>query len=471
MTARTLLGAAVAALALVAAFASMPASAQTSACPTKNHPNEIVIEGGSGQTAQLGKPFPENLQIALANTNGCALTGNLAGINIEFDAPGGGASGIFASGSNHAVVGTNAQGVATAPSLTANFTAGAYTVDVDSDYGTVEFALWNTADGVAASIAAGAVSQEANVNAQLAQPLQARVLDANGNPVQGATVNFAVVPGVTGASAMFLGQSSALTDSTGLATSPPLMANGVAGRYFATASTSGVATVATYALVNHAAAATLSSPSSAAQTATVDGSYRGRLVARMLDASGQPIEGATVTFAIAPAASGAGATFAGGGQQATAVTGADGLATSPALVANKTAGAFSATATSTLAATPVVFPLKNVAGAPASLTAGAASGTTAAPKARFPVRLAVTVTDKDDNPVAGAIVTFRAPAHGATGFFVHGRQRMAVARVRTNASGIAVAPSFVANRKTGGYAVSATAGSKRAAFALRNERS
>jgi hypothetical protein len=472
MTPRTLLGAVVGALALVAAVASVPAAAHTTACPATNHPNEIVIEGGSGQTAQLGKPFQESLQVALANKNGCPLTGNLAGLNVDFAAPGSGASGIFATGSNRAVVGTNAQGIATAPTLVANYTTGAYTVDVDSDYGTVELYLWNTAAGLAASIAAGAPTEEASVNAQFPQPLQARVLDANGNPVQGATVDFALVPGATGASATFLGQPSVTTDATGLATSPPLLANAIPGRYTATASTSGVAAIAMYALDNHAAAATLSSPSGSAQKATVDTNFRRHLGVALLDTTGQPLEGATVTFAITPAAAGAGATFAGGGQQATAVTGADGTTTSPALVANKTAGAFSATATSVLAQTPLVFTLRNVAGATASIMAGAASGETAAPHARFPVRLAVTVTDKNGNPVGGAIVTFRAPARGATGLFVHaGNRRTAVARVRTNDDGIAIAPVFVANRKTGGYAVTATTGGRRAAFALRNQAS
>ncbi|HEY3962554.1 MAG TPA: Ig-like domain-containing protein [Gaiellaceae bacterium] len=460
------------AVVLAAAFTPVPADAQTNACPTINHPNELVIEGGSGQTAQLGKPFSENLQVALANKNGCPLTGNLAGINLEFDAPGSGASGVFATGSNHAVVGTNAQGVATAPELTANFTAGAYTVDVDSDYGTVELYLWNTAAGLAASIAGGTPTQEASIDAQFAQPLQARVLDANGNPVQGATVDFSVVPGVTGASATLLGEPSVTTDANGLATSPPLLANGIPGRYAATASTAGVATIASYGLDNHATAVTLSSPSRSAQTATVGTSYRRRLVTSVLDASGQPIEGAAVTFAITPSAAGAGASFAGGAVQADAVTGVDGVATSPALVANKTAGTFSATAATTLAQTPLVFALRNLAGSPATIAAGAASGETTAPGARFPVRLAVTVTDKNGNPVAGAVLTFRAPVHGATGFFLLGsHRRVSVARVRTNAAGIAVAPPFVANRKAGGYAVSATAGGKRAAFALRNERS
>ena len=44
---------------------------------------------------------------------------------------------------------------------------------------------------------------------------------------------------------------------------------------------------------------------------------------------------------------------------------------------------------------------------------------------RFPIRLAVTVTDTHGNAVAGALVTFTAPAHGPSGSFAgpHGRAR------------------------------------------------
>ena len=68
------------------------------------------------------------------------------------------------------------------------------------------------------------------------------------------------------------------------------------------------------------------------------------------------------------------------------------------------------------------------------------------------------------------VVTFSAPAEGPSGTFArsrHGRAR--VVRIRTNASGIAVAPVFTANRKPGGYVVKASvkhAGA--AAFALVN---
>jgi protocatechuate 3,4-dioxygenase beta subunit len=456
------------------------AHAARGARPPPTPPNELVLVGGTGQQAQLGTQFAQNLQVALANTNGCPLTGSLAGVTVNFDAPGSGASGIFAgSGSREAFVGTDSQGVATAPPFTANFTVGNYTVDAHSDYGTVELSLSNTANGLPSSITAtGTSSQQSTVNGSYGQPLQARVTDVNGNPVQGASVTFAILPGTTGASASFAGgEPSATTDSNGLATSPPLVANGVPGRFTATASTAGVSTVATYALDNHATTTTLQTTSTHDPKATVDTRYRSSLQARLLDANGQPIEGATVTFAITAADNGAAANFLGGTSQATALTDANGLATAPPLVADKTAGSFTATATA-LGAQPGQYTLENLAAAPAGIAVGAANGESTTVGTRFAIPLAVSVTDKNGNPVAGATVTFAAPIKSATGRFTLPRRHAKktrvrtsrIVRVQTNSKGIAVAPSFTANVVVGGYAVTVTVkgSSVRTAFSLLN---
>ena len=443
------------------------ARAGGTACPISNPPNELVLVGGSGQQAQLGRQFAQNLQVQLANTNGCPLTGNLAGVTVNFDAPGSGASGTFAgSGSREAYVGTDVQGMAVAPPFTANDTAGAYTVDAHSDYGTVELSLSNTSAGIPASISAvGATSAETIVNESYAQPLVVRVSDANGNPVQGANVTFAVAPGLTGAGASFLGGApSATTDSTGLAVAPQLVANGLPGRFVVTASVAGLGAVATYSLDNHAGVTTLKATFTRDPKTAVGTRYRSLLQARLLDSDGQPLEGATVTFAISPADNGAGATFLGGTGQAVVVTDANGLATAPPLVANKTAGTFSATATAT-GAHPSLYVLENVAAAPAGIAAGVANGQSTTIGTRFPIPLAVTVTDKNGNAVTGAVVTFTAPASGARGLF---GARRRVVHVKTNGKGIAVAPPLVANRSTGGYVVIAAVGAVRTAFSLSN---
>jgi len=80
--------------------------------------------------------------------------------------------------------------------------------------------------------------------------------------------------------------------------------------------------------------------------------------------------------------------------------------------------------------------------------------------------LSVTVSDKDGNPVAGVIVTFRAPSGGASGRF-DGTKR--TVEVKTDTKGIAVAPRFVANETQGGYVVRAGAAGHATAFALVNQ--
>jgi hypothetical protein len=445
--------------------------AATAACPTVNRPNILKVVAGSPQTAQLEKAFQTNLQVTLANSNGCPLTGQLGGFWVDFNAPTSGASGTFASsGTNRVTVGTDGTGVATAPTFTANDVAGGYSVRVDSDYGSVLLYLTNTASGVVASIAAsGESEQSASVNARYGQPLQVQVLDADGRPVQGASVIFSLGTGATGASASFLGggaQATELTTANGLATSPAFVANGTPGRFSATASSAGSASAATFTLVNHAALTTVTATRGQVWTATVEMRYRRPLRARVLDANGQPIEGASVTFTVANAASGAGATFLGGASQASALTDGNGWASSPALVANKTAGRFSASASVASSARSLGYSLRNLAGRPATISAGGASGQSAPVGSRFPVRLAVSVTDANENPVSGALVTFTAPARGGpSGHFAPGGRSV---RVKTNAEGVALAPAFTANRRPGGYVVTASTGGERAAFALVN---
>jgi hypothetical protein len=189
----------------------------------------------------------------------------------------------------------------------------------------------------------------------------------------------------------------------------------------------------------------------------------------------------------------------GGATQASATTGASGVATSPALVASAVAAHFTATAAvsgaggatggasgsgsgagGSSAAIQTSFALASVAGAPAKLTAGVAATESTEVGTGFPIRLAVTVTDAEKNPVPGALVRFAAPADGPSGrFTIHsdadrrGHRRVSHHRtveVRTDACGVALAPPFVAGHGQGGYIVKATAGrAKPAAFALVNE--
>jgi protocatechuate 3,4-dioxygenase beta subunit len=433
------------------------ARANGTACPAANAPNELVLVGGSGQTGQLGKQFAQNLQVALANSNGCPLTGNFAGITVNFDAPGSGASGIFAgSASREAHVTTDAQGIATAPQFTANYTAGSYTVDAHSDYGTVELVLANTAAGLPAGISAGTgTPQQATVNSRYAQPLQVRVTDASGNPVQGAAVGFSIVPGSTGAGASFLGgPANSITDSNGLATSLPLLANGTPGSFEVVASADGLSGVATFSLDNHAAAATLTA-GERAEAATVHTRYGRPLSVRVVDASGQPVEGAAITFSLGSAAGDGGASrpdasFAGGSNQTTVLTDQNGQAASPPFTAGDTPGEFTATASAAGATNPVSYRLRNL---PARLSTSSRTRR-AAVGHRLRSPLAARVTDMHGQPIGGATVTFTIgkSSAGATASFADGTVQ---ATVTSGAGGRVVAPALAANTIAGTFAVTA----------------
>jgi hypothetical protein len=374
-----------------------PSGSAGASCPASNPANELTLTAGTPQTAALEEAFASTLQVALANSDGCPVTGT-AGTAVTFSAPSSGASGSFAgSGSNTVTVGSDASGDVVAPTFTANDTAGSYTVTASSQYGSVSFSLTNTAAGIPVRIlATGAPPRPEPVLHTFGQPLQVRVLDANGTAVAGTTVTFTLGSGTAGSSACgtgstagasFIGggtQASATTDSSGVASSPPLVANAAAGRFTATAAVSRAG-------------------------------------------------GGTGTGA--------------GGSSATIQTS---------------------------------FSLANLAGVPAKITAGVAATESTMAGARFPIRLAVTVTDAQKNPVAGAPVTFAAPARGPSGRFAvisrgasHERihlSRLRAVKVRTDACGIALAPPLLANRRQGGYIVRATSGSARpAAFALVNE--
>ncbi|HTA31866.1 MAG TPA: hypothetical protein VK721_00435 [Solirubrobacteraceae bacterium] len=371
------------------------------ACPASNPPNTLTLVAGTPQTAQIEAAFATGLQVALANSDGCPVTG-AAGVPVAFGAPSSGASGLFSgSGWRTVTVGSDATGAASAPAFTADDVAGSYTVTASSRYGSVLFSLTNTAAGVPARVTtAGPTSRAATVTRSYAQPLQVTVLDGAGNPVAGVTVTFTLssAAGACGASATASAsfadgagtQASTTTGASGVATSPSLTANTAAGRFTATAAVSS------------------------------------------------------------------------GGSAGSGVSGAGVSSGSGSGVAIEAS-----------------FALHNLAGAPSRVTAGVGSTQSTATGMQFPVRLAVTVTDAEKNPVPGVGVTFAAPAGGPSARFTtrtrgtrQGRSRIwrrRTVKVETDACGVAVAPSLTAGGE-GGYIVEASAGHARpAAFALVNE--
>jgi len=447
------------------------ATAADGSCPTYNPPSMLVLAAGTPQSAPLGAPYESSFRVALAASNGCPITTPLAGVAVTFTAPASGPSGVFsASGTNAALVGTDASGTATAPMFTANTLPGGYLVVASSALGSVVFSVVNTPSGVPATITAlTPVRQSATVGAHFAKPLRVQVLDATGTVVAGASVSFSL-----GTGASFDGgggQAVVPTDAAGIATSPSFTAGQLVGAFAGIATVAGAAGPARFALDDLTAGPPrLSLVRGTSQSAVVGTRYRRALEVRVRNSAGRPVPGATVTFSLGAAGgagsgAGAGASFTGGAGQATATTNVKGLASSPRLSANTTAGSFTATASLPGGGT-VLFSLRNRAGRPATVTAGVGASESATVGSRFPVRLAVTVADEHGNPDGGVEVTFAAPRDGASGRFARGRRTV---RLKTDARGIAVAPAFAANGTAGGYVVRASAAGHSAAFALVNQ--
>jgi len=253
---------------------------ETSGCPSPNPPNQLTLVAGTPQTTTLDTSFAEGLQVALSNSNGCAVTG-AAGDPVTFSAPAGGASGRFATtNSNTATVGAEASGTVAAPTFTANGTAGSYTVTASSSYGSVSFALTNTAGGVwcwtldsrlstsagePAKLTAGVGSTQSSlVGTPFPIRLAVTVTDAQKNPVSGALVTFSAP--LAGASGRFTIHSrgprhrarvshphtvKVKSGACGIAVAPAFIASDTQGGYIVEAAVRHVRPVA-FALVNEA---------------------------------------------------------------------------------------------------------------------------------------------------------------------------------------------------------------------------
>jgi uncharacterized protein YbbK (DUF523 family) len=206
--------------------------------------------------------------------------------------------------------------------------------------------------------------------------------------------------------------------------------------------------------------ATIKATGGTPQSVTVNKNFANLLTATVQDASANPVSGVLVTFN--SPTSGASGIFACGN---TAVTNANGVATSQVFKANTIAGKYTVTATANALTTSPGFVMTNIAGPPASIAATAGTPQSAPVTTAFTTNLAATVKDIYGNPVPNNTVTFNAPTSGASGTFAGG-----VNTAKTNSAGVATAAVFTANTIAGSYTVTAGTGTLTTSpgFALTN---
>ncbi|MDO9453178.1 MAG: Ig-like domain-containing protein [Stagnimonas sp.] len=243
------------------------------------------------------------------------------------------------------------------------------------------------------------VASPASTSINRPTTLVATVLDASSNPVQGVSVKFEVPDNKTGGT---LATINVTTDANGRATTS-YTAGSAAGSDMLRASVAVGSTTqssqAKLVVVVNAARITLGTLA----PLTADGSSQATLTATLFDNNGTPIPNANVSFATNLG------TFGAAAQSSTAMTDANGVATTritaPVVVGN---AAISATVNGATASTPLQF----VAGAPRTVTVTAAPATVA-PGATS--ALTATVVDANNNRVTGSTVTFQVAAGGSAG--------------------------------------------------------
>lgn len=214
-------------------------------------PTTVTVTGGTQKAAVNTAYLPLSAQVL--DQYGAAMPG----VTVTFTMPAG--FGSWAGGGSlvRNVV-TSGSGIATSPIFTANSTAGnlipAPTVAVGSVAGTPSVSFKNVDPAVVTAISTfSGNNQSAPINTLFASALVARAANELNNPVAGASILF-TAPG-SGASCTFPTTTfTAISNASGLATTPQPTANGTTGAYTVSATKAGAQT-ALFGLTNGAAVA------------------------------------------------------------------------------------------------------------------------------------------------------------------------------------------------------------------------
>ncbi|MEW5928542.1 MAG: invasin domain 3-containing protein [Gemmatimonadota bacterium] len=393
-------------------------------------PAGIAVAAGDGQTATAGSAVAVAPSVRVTDASGNPVSG----VGVAFAVASGGGSVAGAT------VSTDASGVAAVGSWTLGTTAGANTLTASSTgLADVTFA----ATGVAGAAAAISVQSGDGGSAQVgtARTLEARVVDANGNPVQGTTVSWAVAAG--GGS---LGAPSSTTDAAGVASATWTFGT-TAGAQGATASAAGLAgsPLAFAATATPAPASRLAvaaQPSSGARSG-ID--FAAQPAVQLQDAHGNAVaqSGVAVTAAIATGAGTLGGT-------PTAATDAAGRATFAGLSISGATGAYTLGFSAAGLADAASGAITLAPGDPAALTVATQPSPTAQSGIAFPTQPTVQLRDASGNAVsqAGVAVTAAIASGGGT--------LGGTATATTDAMGLAT---------FGNLAISGTAGQRTLSFA------
>jgi adhesin/invasin len=325
--------------------------------------NSITVLSGSGQTAQVNTAFALPITVIARDE----FSNPLPGVTVDFAPPGIGVSGNFAGGNPSTVV-TNGSGIAVSATLTADTSPGAWNVQVQNSASVYAWAAFTnsasppTPVSTTVTITANGTQTAARNTAYVA--VTARLLDQFGAGFPGQVVNMTCPTG-TGT---FPGggiTSGVVSDASGYVTFAVFTASSTLGAFSPVISSDGVTSVnASFNTIDPTVVVTLETYSGNHQVASPGSPFAQPLVVRATNAIGGVVSGFTVTLD-APD-SGASLVWTSPATDPVAIlTNVSGLATSPGITANATAGTYLVSASGSGVFTRY-FELTNGGSAPAS---------------------------------------------------------------------------------------------------------
>ncbi|MET4576810.1 FG-GAP-like repeat-containing protein [Ottowia thiooxydans] len=351
---------------------------------------------GTPQSTVFNTSFAQPLTIKVLDSNGVGVPGMAVSITPVNPGP---SLPVASTGSGT----TNAQGIFSYTPV-ANGVMGCY--EMKGTIGVLGnmpiFDLCNTNTNSLAVTAGN--NQTTLVNTAFGTQLQVRLTDAADDPKAGVAVTFG---GPSVPSRVVLSSSTAVTDANGFA-AVTATATGMSGAYTVSATAPGT-TGASFKLSNSApagAAAAIDFDVSTPQWAYVTQPFSGPITAHVQDFFGNPVQGATVIFAITPdAASGATASFSA----LTAVTNSAGDAQVSA-TANGFVGTYSVKASvqGSALVSPQSHLLRNIADLPKFMTAASGTPQSTPINTTFGQKLRVKVTGWDGSVTPQVRVYFLA---------------------------------------------------------------
>ena len=351
-------------------------------------PAVIQMLSGNDQEGVVGSQLPNPLMVEVLDARGRAVGGQAVAWSVV---SGGGTL-------TPAVSTTNANGEART-FLRVGAAAGGQRVH--ATLGSLEPVVFEAkvrARPATQVVVAGGNGQSGIVASALAQPIAARVLDADGQPVAGAVVTFTVTAG--GGSAA---PTSAISDAAGQASTTWTLGP-AAGTHSLSAGVLGVASPAGFTATASTLSAgprTLEIVAGNNQSGTVSSVLANPLVVRLVDAANAPVIGAAVQFST---------TVGGQLTPASATTNASGEATTSWRLGT-TAGRQTVSVSATNAQT-IGIQATGLAGAPSQLAIVSGNNQIGATGAQLPLPLVLRVTDAWDNAIENTQVTFAVTSGG-----------------------------------------------------------